>query len=250
MTDTREDDFLGGRLRICQPTQGYRAGADPVFLAAAVPARPGDAVLELGCGVGTAFICLMARVPGLTVTGVERVGGLADLARKNTRANGHEARIVTADIADLPDEVTRETFDHAMFNPPFFDRSTGSRSLEGSREAGRGKAEDINIWCDVALRRLCPGGTLTIINRIENLAETLASLSGRAGGIGILPLQPRRARPAKLFIINAKKGSKSPLHLRPPLVLHKGDAHLEDGDSYTEEAGGILRSGLQIPMTD
>ena len=43
----REDGFLGGRLRILQPAQGYRAGADAVMLAAACPARAGQSVLEL-----------------------------------------------------------------------------------------------------------------------------------------------------------------------------------------------------------
>ena len=51
---TTEDLFLDGRLRIRQPANGYRAGADPVFLAAAVPAKPGESVLELGCGAGVA----------------------------------------------------------------------------------------------------------------------------------------------------------------------------------------------------
>ncbi|MDO9527017.1 MAG: hypothetical protein Q7J57_16005, partial [Gemmobacter sp.] len=40
------DAFLGGRLQISQPRQGYRAAADPVLLAAACPALPGQSVLE------------------------------------------------------------------------------------------------------------------------------------------------------------------------------------------------------------
>ena len=35
------DGFLGGRLAILQPRDGYRAATDPVLLAAAVPARAG-----------------------------------------------------------------------------------------------------------------------------------------------------------------------------------------------------------------
>ncbi|MBL4813725.1 MAG: methyltransferase, partial [Rhodobacteraceae bacterium] len=36
------DAFLGGDLQIFQPQNGYRAGTDPVLLAAAVDARPGQ----------------------------------------------------------------------------------------------------------------------------------------------------------------------------------------------------------------
>ena len=57
-TETTDNAFLGGRVQLLQPRRGYRAGVDPVLLAAAVAARPGEAVLELGCGVGTALLCL------------------------------------------------------------------------------------------------------------------------------------------------------------------------------------------------
>ena len=59
-----EDAFLGGRLRLLQPAQGYRAGVDPVLLAASVPAMLGQRVLELGCGVGAALLCLGRRGTG------------------------------------------------------------------------------------------------------------------------------------------------------------------------------------------
>ena len=88
MSETREDAFLGGRLTIRQPVRGYRAGADPVFLAAAVAAKPGERVLELGCGVGTALLCLGARVAGLDLTGVERQGDLADGGHASVRGEG------------------------------------------------------------------------------------------------------------------------------------------------------------------
>ena len=44
MSGFREDEltrngFLGGRVQLWQPVCGYRAGVDPVLLAAAVPAR-------------------------------------------------------------------------------------------------------------------------------------------------------------------------------------------------------------------
>ena len=62
-----DDKFLCGRLRLLQPLQGYRAATDPVLLAAACPAEPGQSVLDLGCGAGAAALCLGARVPGLTL---------------------------------------------------------------------------------------------------------------------------------------------------------------------------------------
>ena len=68
---TSTDDFLGGRIGIVQPRVGHRAGSDAVFLAAAVPAKSGERVLDIGAGVGVAGLCLLARVPGIEVTAVE-----------------------------------------------------------------------------------------------------------------------------------------------------------------------------------
>ena len=49
------DDFLGGLVKIAQPLKGYRGGVDPVLLAASIPAKAGETVLELGvwgrCGL-------------------------------------------------------------------------------------------------------------------------------------------------------------------------------------------------------
>ncbi len=46
------DAFLGGKVMLQQPRDGYRAGVDPVLLAASIDAQAGQTVLDLGCGAG------------------------------------------------------------------------------------------------------------------------------------------------------------------------------------------------------
>ena len=94
------DAFLGGRVLVRQPETGFRSGLDAVFLAAACSAADGDRVLEAGCGAGAAALCLLARVPGAHVTGVEIDPGLAALARANAEDNGVSSRfeIVAANV--------------------------------------------------------------------------------------------------------------------------------------------------------
>ncbi|MEO1239889.1 MAG: methyltransferase domain-containing protein, partial [Pseudomonadota bacterium] len=106
------DTFLGGRLAIRQGA--YRAGADPVFMAAAVPARAGQSVLELGVGSGVALFCLAARVPGLRLVGLERAPDAAALARANASANQIDAEIVEGDVAHMPEVLRAQSFDHVM----------------------------------------------------------------------------------------------------------------------------------------
>ena len=57
-----------------------------MFLAAAVPARAGERVLDVGAGVGVAGLCLLARVPGIELTAVEIDARLCALAAAECRA--------------------------------------------------------------------------------------------------------------------------------------------------------------------
>ena len=43
-----QDKFLGGKLAIRQIQGGYRAGSDPVLLAASLSLQPGQTLLDMG----------------------------------------------------------------------------------------------------------------------------------------------------------------------------------------------------------
>ncbi len=98
MMDVTRDQFLGAQLLIYQPRDGYRAGVDPVLLAASVPAKAGQSVLELGCGVGVGVLALGRRVAGLDLTGLEIQPDYAEMARENAAYNGLSLTVVTGDL--------------------------------------------------------------------------------------------------------------------------------------------------------
>lgn len=241
------DLFLGGRLRIWQPQAGYRAGIDPVLLAAATPVGSGQSVLELGCGTGVASLCLGARIAGLSLTGVEVQPAYADLARRNAAENGIALTVVTADLTRLPAELKSRSFDHVVANPPYFRREGSSTAGDAGREAALGETTPLETWIDVAARRLVPGGWLTLIQRAERLPDLIAALDTRLGGIEILPLAPREGRAARLVLLRAQKGGRGAFRLHFPLILHEGLRHLRDGDSYTEAIDGVLRQVAALP---
>ena len=105
MDDVTVDDFLSGAIKVAQPKSGYRAGIDPILLAASIPAKSGQTVLELGCGVGTASLALAHRVTDLNITAVEVQERYAELARHNADLNKLPLSLVCADLAALRNAV-------------------------------------------------------------------------------------------------------------------------------------------------
>ncbi len=240
------DAFLGGAVHIWQPRRGYRAGIDPVLLAASVAAAAGQSVLELGCGVGVASLCLSARVPGLRLHGVEIQGDYAALARRNGMENNAPFTVTEADLRALPDDLRMQSFDYVIMNPPYFDRAIGTGSDDPGRDIALGGDTALADWLDVAARRLGPKGVLTLIQRIDRLPEVLDGLQGRLGSVIVKPLAARAGAAAELFILQARKSGRAPFRFSPQLVLHDGIEHTADGTKYSTEVTEILRNGAAL----
>ena len=238
------DAFLCGRLHLWQPQKGYRAATDPVLLAAACPAEAGQRVLDLGCGVGAASLCLAVRVPGLAHWGLEVQTEYSDLARRNAVENGVEIQVITGDLTAMPSEL-RVGFDHVIANPPWYPRGGSPSPVQGRDKALRAELP-LADWVTAASKRLDPGGILTMILGADGLPEVLSALGTRLGSASVLPLAAREGRPALRVILRAKKGGRAAFRLLAPLILHNGPAHDGDRESYTARANDILRNGAPL----
>ncbi len=250
MSHSVNTTLLDGRVKLEQPEEGFRAGMDTVFAAAYAPIKAGQRVLDAGCGVGSIGLCLLARQPDLSVTGVELQSHYADIAARNAALNGVEDRlsIIQRDIRDFQVtgkiSGTDDRFDHVVCNPPYMIEGTHQRAQNPAKASamGQGAGEaSLEEWMDVCFRALKSGGTLTLVQRAELLGHLIVMLSGRFGAFEVLPLHSKQGQPAKRVLLRAVKDRKSPMTLYSGLVLHY------DNGEYTPEADNVLRHMQTLP---
>jgi len=241
VSETTDGTLLGGRLKYRQFAKGHRSGFEPVLLAAAVPAKPGQRVLEAGCGAGAALLCLGWRVPGVVGVGLEIDPALVGLANENFRDNGLSGFSCVEGDAARPGFGAE--FDHVMANPPWHD-ATGTNSPDEKRalahHAGR---EVLAGWIAGMAGCLKPRGTMSVVLSAASFAEAarLMKMAG-CGAITLFPLWPRAGVAAKMVILSAVRGGAGPDRVLPGLVLH-------DEAGISREADAVLRGGGALPTT-
>ena len=247
---TSTDAFLGGRINIVQPRQGHRAGSDAVFLAAAVPSDAKGRVLDAGAGVGVAGLCLLARVPSVTITAVEIDPALCQLAEANAARNGcaESFKTVNADVTWPAKKLgaaglLREGYDQVMANPPFHEEGAVRTAPDRRKAAAHVmRAGDLAVWIRFLASMTAPKGRVTLIYPAEHLGALLRQLEGRFGEVNIFPLFPKAHAPATRIVLQGRKGSRAAPKLLPGLVLHDSDGR------YTDAAEAILRRGEALKL--
>lgn len=235
MTERTHGTLLNGKVRYAQPRSGYRTGIEPVLLAAAVPAQPGDRVLEAGCGAGAGLLCLLWRVAGLHATGIELQPDLAAIARDNLADNGLHATVQVGDVttASMPTPV-----EHAFANPPWHDPAATRppNACRATATHGSGLDDWIGALAAVAT------GTITLVLPAAAAAGAIRLL--RVAGLertGVTHLLPRAGRTGKIALVQGLVGGV-PGHRTATLILHR-----EDG-GYTEETDAVLRHGAGLSL--
>ncbi|MGA3004130.1 MAG: methyltransferase [Acetobacteraceae bacterium] len=234
------DHLLGGRVAYVQPRGGFRAAIDPVLLAAAVPARAGERVLEGGTGAGAALLCLAARIPDIRGLGIDRDPGLVRLAQANAAANARTGLLFAA--GDLAASPVGGEFDHALANPPYH-AADGTPSPSSAREAAKRSAPNlISEWVEALSRPLRYRGTLTLILPPRLLEPALRAMrDNKAPAECVFPIWPRQAHPARLLLVQGRKHGRSPLILASGLVLHAQSGAFRPEAEFVLRAGGALR---------
>lgn len=239
-----DDIFLGGRLTVRQPKRGYRAGIDPVLLAATIDPGFAGRALDVGAGAGVIGLCVAARCSSAEVAMIERDELLVAFSRASIAANGLDARVsaLAGDVlkpSELP--FAAESFDLVLANPPYHDDAAGTLSDTPIKAAANAMAaEHLEAWARFLTRMAKPGGKALLIHKAEALPRLLEALGRRFGALRILPIHPRRDAPANRIIVSGVKGSRAPMTLLPGFVLHEADGR------FTPHAKAISRDGAAL----
>ena len=239
------DTVLGGRVILRQPADGYRVAIDPILLAAACPAQAGETIADLGCGIGTAALCVATRVPGVQCIGIDAQNPLIDLARENASANGLQdrAQFVRGDILDPALALYAAPADQVIVNPPYLARGRATVSENPIKALANVEGDaDLDAWVKAAARAVRPGGRVTFIHRVDRLPELLSAFAARFGGVVTLPLHPKENAPAHRVIVSGRLGQRDPATLLPGLILHQADG------AFTAAAQRILRDGMPLTL--
>ncbi len=248
--------LLNGKVVLHQGSaKAHRAGLDAVMLAASVSKNCRE-VVDLGAGVGSAGLCVAARLEKAKVVLVENHTETLYRAKKtlndpeNCLLKGR-VEILNADVTLRGEErikagLSLNMADCVIMNPPYWQqhKTRPSPNEERAKAYILGK-EGLLPWVKTACAILRPAGQLCLIFPAEGLDHCLEVLKGRFGGLDIFPLYKGEGEPARRIIIRGVKASRAPLTLWQGLLLHEMQGKKIRRD-WTPKANSILKGEREL----
>ncbi|MGH1456775.1 MAG: tRNA1(Val) (adenine(37)-N6)-methyltransferase [Alphaproteobacteria bacterium] len=238
---------LNKSLALLQIEGGFRTSTDSVLLGAACPIKAGQHVLDLGCGVGSAGLCVLKRVAYTNLTGLDIQADHIAIASQNAALNTMSGR-ASFHCGDVRDTHDIGMFDHVICNPPYKESGAHIPSPSNKKALAMGhQEEDLSLqdWITCAWTHIKGQGSLCMIHeatKTDEIIHNLYSLKGgrRFGNIEIFPIFSKKGDEANRVVIRAWKHKKAGSKIYSGIIMHDAEG------AYTKEAEDILRHSASL----
>lgn len=197
---------------------------DPILLCRQVPPpRPGDRILDIGCGCGIIPVILGYCYPQARITGIEIQKDLAEIASQNVINNNLEqtVSIINHDIKTIDLESAGGPFDLILSNPPYKKHNTGRLNPDRQKAVARHEITmNIKNLAEKAETLLGNNGRFMIIfpsERLTDIHQAIQATSIYPEWIRYIHTGQKKA-PKRVIFSGRKKISDSERVL-PPIYL-------------------------------
>ena len=229
----RIDDLQRNGYRIIQNPSRFCFGMDAVLLSSFAKAKPGERVLDFGCGNGIIPILMEAKTKGEKFFGLEIQEESADLARRSVALNKLEEKIeiVTGDMKEAVDIFGAASFHVITMNPPYMTNKHGVVNPGDAKAIARHEITcSLEDMISQASKVLKCKGRFYMVHRPFRLAEIMTLMVK-------YHLEPKRMRlvypyvdkEPNMVLIEGLKGGNSQITVEPPLIVYDAPG------VYTEE---------------
>lgn len=236
--DETADVLLEGRLTVFQKERGYRFSIDALLLSHFVRLRKRNRVVDIGTGSGVIALVLAYRFPDASITGIEVQEEIVGMARRSVEANRLDDRVEIrhGDIRKVKAMYSSDSFDVAVFNPPYRKLNSGRVNPYRERAIARHEIKgSLKDFMEAARILLKDGGAVYAVYPAKRGTELFCQMR-RAS------LEPKKLRmvhshsssEAEFVLIEGVKRGGEELAVMPPLFIYG------EGRRYSDEMTQIF----------
>lgn len=215
-----------------QEKRGYRYNIDSFLLFDFVSKENlHGSVLDVGCGCGIIGILLKEKFAKITLYLLDILPQNCALSEQNLSYNAIEAKVICADFANFSSE---EKFDFIVSNPPFY-RQGVIPSTNAHKQIGTlSSALTLQSFVNSSNALLKAQGRLYFCYEVGALQELCVILAQYKIKITkIIFVHKNAHQKARLALIEAKKGSKSPCEMSSFFIYENDELSAKMQEIYT-----------------
>lgn len=209
-------------LKLFQYPAGYRYNSDSLLLFDFLSQdKIQGNVLDIGCGCGILGLLVKKYFENSKIYSIDIQEKNIHLAQKNADENNLEIKTICDDFLNFSSTMK---FDFLISNPPFYKKDTKQSSnlhLSISRYQEFLPLEAMIKKINSIIK---PNGSFFMCYDVSFLDEICLCLNKYKLKLHKIQfIHSNENKPARLVLIKAKKNSKNPCIILPPLFMYKGD---------------------------